>query len=141
MPVRWLVLPIGLLLFLQWPLRDLIRAYSREANDLAQWLFALYVAVAVTVATQSRAHLATDALARRYSPAFRRHLFAAATLAILLPWSAFILWAGAASTLHSIRHLEAFPDTANPFYFAIKFAAWLMALLVAIQALRDIRPR
>ena len=39
-----LALPVVLLLFLQWPLRDLVRAYSREANDLGQWLFALYVA-------------------------------------------------------------------------------------------------
>jgi hypothetical protein len=31
-----LVLPVSLLLFLQWPLRDLGIGYSREANDLAQ---------------------------------------------------------------------------------------------------------
>jgi TRAP-type C4-dicarboxylate transport system permease small subunit len=49
-----LVLPISLLLFLQWPLRDLLQAYSREANDLAQWLFALYVSVAITYATRMR---------------------------------------------------------------------------------------
>ena len=38
-----LVLPVSLLLFLQWPLREWVQAYSREANDLAQVLFALYV--------------------------------------------------------------------------------------------------
>ena len=91
------------------------------------------------------AHLATDALARHY-PAdvpLRQRLFSAASLLlVLLPWSAFILIpAGAASTWQSIRQLEAFPDTANPFYFVIKFAAWLMALLVAAQALRDLRCR
>lgn len=31
----WLVLPIALLLSLQWPLRDLLRACSREANNMA----------------------------------------------------------------------------------------------------------
>ncbi len=31
-----LVLPLALLLFLQWPLRDVVQQYSREANDLAQ---------------------------------------------------------------------------------------------------------
>src|SRR5689334_12500560 len=45
-----LVLPISLLLFLQWPLRELVHAGSREANDLAQWLFALYVSLAMTYA-------------------------------------------------------------------------------------------
>lgn len=64
-----LVLPISLLLFLQWPLRDLLQAYSREANDLAQWLFALYVSVAVTYATRMGTHLAANSLARKYSPA------------------------------------------------------------------------
>ena len=43
-----LVLPLALLLFAQWPLRDLVQAHSREANDLAQIIFALYMAVAVT---------------------------------------------------------------------------------------------
>ena len=33
---RWLVLPVALILFLQWPLRDFVRAWSREANDLGQ---------------------------------------------------------------------------------------------------------
>ncbi len=37
---RWLVIPVSLLLFLQWPLRDLAHAYSIEVNDLAQWLVA-----------------------------------------------------------------------------------------------------
>ena len=60
-----LVLPVGLLLFLQWPLREVVQAYSREANDLAQCLFAIYASVAVTCATRRRAHLATDIVAQR----------------------------------------------------------------------------
>ena len=39
---KWLALPIVVLLFLQWPLRSIIGLYSREANDLGQWLFALW---------------------------------------------------------------------------------------------------
>jgi len=30
-----LVLPLALLLFAQWPLRDLVQAHSRQANDAA----------------------------------------------------------------------------------------------------------
>ena len=55
---KWLALPLITLLFLQWPLRDYIQVYSREANDLGQWLFALYVAAAVTAATRAGTHLA-----------------------------------------------------------------------------------
>jgi hypothetical protein len=46
-----LALAVIVLLFLQWPLRDIFRAYSREANDLGQWLFAIYVAASVMAAT------------------------------------------------------------------------------------------
>ena len=34
--LQWLILPVVLLLFLQWPLRDLVRSHSREANALGQ---------------------------------------------------------------------------------------------------------
>jgi hypothetical protein len=59
---RWLVLPVALILFLQWPLRDFVRWGSREANDLGQWIFALYVSAAVTFATREGAHLVVLAL-------------------------------------------------------------------------------
>ena len=52
---KWLALPVVLLLSAQWPLRDLVRCCSREANDLGQWLFALFIAVASnSVLTASR---------------------------------------------------------------------------------------
>ena len=53
---QWLALPLILLLFLQWPLRDIVRSYSREAkrNVLGQIIFALYVAISVTAATRAR---------------------------------------------------------------------------------------
>src|ERR1700756_1501942 len=68
---RWLVLPMVLLLFLQWPLRDFVRWGSREANDLGQWIFALYVSLAMTFATRERAHLAVDAIAHDYPASVR----------------------------------------------------------------------
>ncbi len=71
---QWLALPLILLLFLQWPLRDIVRGYSREANDLGQIIFALFVAVSVTAATRAGTHLAADTLAQRYSPRTRHRL-------------------------------------------------------------------
>ena len=61
---KWLALPIVAALFLQWPLRDIAGAYSRETNDLAQWIFALYIAAAITAATRAKTHLGADTLAR-----------------------------------------------------------------------------
>ena len=132
-----LVLPLSLLLFLQWPLRDLVGAYSREANDFAQILFAVYVSVAISYASRRHAHLAADALAHRYSLQTRRWLARAASGCVLLPWSAFLLYAAWPGVAQSLAQLEAFPDTFNPGYFLIKVALALLALLVLLQALLD----
>ena len=53
-------------------LRDIVHGYAREANDLGQIFFALYVAVSVTAATRAGTHLAADTLAQRYSATTRR---------------------------------------------------------------------
>lgn len=133
-----LVLSVGLLLFLQWPLREVVQAYSREANDLAQCLFAIYASVAVTCATRQHAHLATDIVAQRYSESTRRMLARAAGLFVLVPWSLFVLYAAWPATVQSIRQLEAFPETFNPGYFILRIAVVLTVLLVLIQALLDV---
>ena len=139
---RWLVLPVGLLLFLQWPLREVAHAYSVQANDLAQWLFALYVSLALTDATRERSHLAADTFAQRYSPAARRLLARAAALCCLVPWSLFIVVEAWPSVAQSVGQLESFPETYDPGYFIVRASAWLLALLVLLQALLDLlRPR
>jgi TRAP-type mannitol/chloroaromatic compound transport system permease small subunit len=137
-----LVLPVSLLLALQWPLRDLLHAYSREANDLAQWLFALYVTLALVCATRRRAHLAADALARRYPPRLRALLSRTGNALALIPWSLFLLYAASPVAWNSLRQFESFPDTDNPGYFIIKLCVWLMGALVLAQALIDVlRPQ
>jgi TRAP-type C4-dicarboxylate transport system permease small subunit len=132
-----LVLPVSLLLFLQWPLREWLQAYSREANDLAQILFAIYVSVAITAASRADAHLAADGATRRLDSRTRRVLARIAASAVLLPWSAFVLYAGLGSLVQSVGQLEGFPETFNPGYFLIRIALALLALLVLLHALRD----
>jgi TRAP-type C4-dicarboxylate transport system permease small subunit len=127
-----------LTLFLQWPLRDLLRAYSREANDLAQWLFALYVSLALTYATRKRTHPAAASVAERYAAPARRRITRAAALLCLVPWSVFVLIAGAPLAWRSILELEQFPDTYNPGYIIIKGCVWLLALLILLQAVLDL---
>jgi TRAP-type mannitol/chloroaromatic compound transport system permease small subunit len=139
---KWLVVPVVLLLFLQWPLRDLFQAYSREANDLGQWVFALFMAAAVTAATRARIHLAADQFAQRYAPSWRALIIRLGALLGLAPWALFVLYASRQSVLMSLRQLEQFPDTYNPGYFMIKLALWLLAGLLLLQAIVDaIRPR
>jgi len=134
----WLVLPVIVLLFLQWPLRDLVHGYSRDANDLGQWIFALYVACSVTAATRAGTHLAADILAQRYSPQTRGRLKKFGALFGLLPWALFVLIGGRNIVLSSLLARERFPDTNNPGYFVIKLALWIMAILILAQVIIDL---
>ena len=134
---QWLALPLIVLLFMQWPLRDFFRGFSREANDLGQILFALFVAVSVTAATRAGTHLAADAVARRYSPRVRHCIKKIGALVGLVPWALFVLIGSAPTVISSLQLRETFPDTGNPGYFVIKLALWVMAMLILAQALLD----
>jgi TRAP-type mannitol/chloroaromatic compound transport system permease small subunit len=135
---QWLALPLILLLFLQWPLRDIVRGYSREANDLGQIIFALFVAVSITAATRAGTHLAADTLAQRYSARTRHWLNRIGTAVSVLPWALFVMFAGTSFVVPSVLGLEAFADTDNPGYFVIKAALWIMAIVIIAQSLVDI---
>jgi TRAP-type mannitol/chloroaromatic compound transport system permease small subunit len=139
---RWLVLPVALLLFLQWPLRDFVQHYSREANDLGQWLFALYISLALTYATRQRAHLAVDAIARGYRARLRETIGRWGTLFCVAPWAVFMIVAAWPTVQRSVLGLEKFPESFNPGYFMIKMATVLLAFLALAQTLIDAaRPR
>ena len=135
-----LVLPLSLLLFAQWPLRDVAGAGSRPANDLAQWVFAVYVALALRHTTRVRGHMAADVLAARYPQAVRELIWRWGQAVCVLPWAVFVLVSGAPMAWQSTRGLEAFPDTFSPLYFMVKISACLMALLMTLQALLDLLP-
>ena len=134
----WLVLPLVALLCAQWPLRDAVAAGSRQANDLAHWIFALFVALAVRHATRRRAHIAADAWAAAHlAPRARAAIDRFGVALCTLPWALYVLASGALPVWRSVTQLEAFPDTFNPLYFVIKASAWLLALLLALQAIVD----
>jgi TRAP-type mannitol/chloroaromatic compound transport system permease small subunit len=135
---QWLALPLIVLLFLQWPLRDLLRGYSREANDLGQLIFALYVAFSISAATRAGTHLAADTLAQRYSARTRHRLKQFGATIAILPWALFILFASRTFVMSSVLGRESFPDTGNPGYFIIKAALWIMAVMVIAQALVEL---
>ena len=133
-----LALAIALLLFAQWPLRDLAASGNgpTQANDLAQWLFALYVAVAVRHAGQRGAHLvARPDLAAAVRHARLRRIGAALCV---LPWALFLLATATLPVVRAVAALELFPDTFNPGYFMIKVALLLLAALLAVQGAIDL---
>ena len=135
---QWLALPLILLLFLQWPLRDIVHAYSSQANDLGQIVFALYVAVSISAATRAGTHLAADAVAQHYTARTRDRLKRLGSGLGLLPWALFVLIAGKTFVVPSLLELESFPKTDSPGYFLIKCGLWLMAITIIAQAVVDI---
>ncbi len=130
-----LVLPLAFLLFLQWPLREWVQAYSRQANDLGQIVFALYVAVAICAASMAHTHLAVGTAGSAQRPRWR----AWAVLACVAPWALFMLWAAWAPLWDAVRGLERFPETFTPGYFVLKLALGLLLLLVLLQAMLAVR--
>ena len=133
-----LVLPLALLLFAQWPLRELVQAYSRQANDLGQVLFALYAAVAVTAASRAQVHLAAQ---HRPSPEGPGRWRRRALLLCIAPWAGFILYTSTPWVWSSLAELEKFSETLTPGFFLIKLAGWLMVVLALIDALMQLRRR
>jgi len=131
---------IALLLFAQWPLRDLAGSGNgpTQANDLAQWLFALYVAVALRHAGRRGAHLvARPDLAADTSGRFARLRRIGAALCVL-PWALFLIVTAMVPVWRSVAAFELFPDTFNPGYFMIKVALLLLAVLLALQSALDL---
>lgn len=133
-----LVLPLALLLFAQWPLRDWLQAFSRQANDAAQIIFALYAAVAITAASISKSHLA---LAKHAPSAitsiarWKRWLL----LLCVAPWAVFLLWTAVPQMLASVAGLESFSEGLTPGYFVLRIALVLLALLVLVHAVDSAR--
>ncbi|MEI8325192.1 MAG: hypothetical protein WCH44_07450 [Betaproteobacteria bacterium] len=135
-----LVLPLAVLLFAQWPLRDLLHAYSRQANDIAQIVFALYISVAVTAASIDRTHLAAWHLAPAHpsrSPRWRRW----AVLVCVGPWALFMLWATTPIMIESLRQGEKFGETLTPGYVLIKVSVALLLILVLFETLLQVMPQ
>ncbi len=136
--MKWLVLPVSAMLFLQWPLRDVLQAYSREANDLGQILFALYAAASVAAASRAGTHLTAAGIAARYRPGTLRLIAIAGHLGTILPWVIFVAWTGRSMVLTSVTALERFQETNNPGYFLIKLSLCLLGALLTTASIADL---
>jgi len=133
-----LAVAVTVLLFVQWPLRDVVGWGSTQANDLAQWLFALYVAVAINHARRRGTHLvARPDLGPADTGRFRRLRRIGGPLCVL-PWALFLTISSTPTVVHSVLGLEQFPESFSPGYFMIKIALMLMGVLMTAQAALDL---
>jgi hypothetical protein len=133
----WLILPLALLLFAQWPLRDWLQAYSRQANDMGQILFALVAAVSVGAASAAGTHLAAHSAVTfdSSSPTQPSPWRAWALAACILPWSLWMLATSAAPVWDAVLHLERFGETNTPGFFLVKLAGFLLYLLTNVTVM------
>jgi TRAP-type C4-dicarboxylate transport system permease small subunit len=134
-----LVLALATLLFAQWPLREVFQAYSREANDLGQIIFAWYVAAGVAAASWRGVHLVVHASHRgnaektAHSAADSSTKWRALAAAwCVAPWAVFMLWSSFPTVVQSVANRERFAETLNPGYFAIRLALVVMLLLMLL---------
>ena len=154
--IAWSVLALGVLLFMQWPLREWVQAYSRQANDVAQIVFALLAAASIAAASMAGTHLSAHVAthtnanvathinanvathsgnAATQQPAWRKWALALC----VLPWAVFMLWASAPLAWNALVSLEKFGETSTPGFFIIKCAVLLMAVLVLMQTLLQLQ--
>lgn len=146
--IAWSVLALGVLLFMQWPLREWVQAYSRQANDVAQIVFALLAAASIAAASMAGTHLSAHVVthinanvathsgnAATQQPAWRKWALALC----VLPWAVFMLWASAPLAWNALVSLEKFGETSTPGFFIIKCAVLLMAVLVLMQTLLQLQ--
>lgn len=134
----FLALPLAFVLFAQWPLRDLLQAYSRQANDLGQIVFAFYVAMAVTAASMGNTHLASVKPTQhgRQKP----HWHTWVVLGCTAPWAIFMLWSGWPLVASAVVSFERFGETLTPGYFLIKLAMAWMVLLILLEGVTRLVP-
>jgi len=138
-----LVIPLAFLLFAQWPLREWVQAYTRQANDMAQLIFAVYVTLAVFAASRTNTHIVLEAN-QAPSDKSKAHWKIYLQWLCVVPWAAFMLWSWWDDVQRSTLGLERFPDSNLPAYFIIKIDLLLMLLMLAThysgrawRALRD----
>jgi hypothetical protein len=148
-------LVLALLLCLQWPLRDWVQAHSRTANDLGQIVFALYMSVAITVASLGGAHLAaqshlqsqhnTDVAFKSFNNKPSRTLFKLSDnarrwlyAACVLPWALYLLSTAFLPALHAVLRWERFPETSTAGYWLLHIAVCVLALGATLFALRSL---
>ena len=131
--VKSLSVAVALMLLLQWPLRVWIGHGSVEANDIGQWIFALYVAFAIGFTTQKNRHFTLGLVGQ-----FKKKQLLIDFLFIslgLIPWSFVILIFAIPKALDSILIQELFPETFNPYYWIIRTSIVIMIINLNLSAI------
>ena len=122
---------------LQWPMRDVVRAYSREAPDHSAIFFALFVAVSVTADLALWPPLSCGCRgAALFTATAALHQDSSGSLTC--SWALFVLISASKSTVISSLKVTRVLPYRDPAYFVIKLSLWIMAAIILAQAFLDI---
>ena len=131
----WLVLIVIVLLFAQWPLREIFGRGHLLANDIGQIVHAAVFMFGLSYALRWDRHVRMDVFYRRMSPRRQAMVNFVGMLFFLLPWCALMAGFGWSYAWRATRVMETFPDTWSPGYFVFKLVLVLCFALLGIQAL------
>lgn len=134
-----LLVPMAVLLLLQWPLREWVEEVSNYAINLTQVFFGLYTAFAITAASRSSTHLAFVQYGAAAVTEKTRLWRAWGRLACIAPWSVLVLWTSVPQTLGSILRLERFSESGfNHGFFLLRASVVLLVALALYNAVADV---
>lgn len=131
----WLVGVVILLLFGQWPLREVFGGGHIMANDFGQIMHAAVFMFGLSYALRWDRHVRMDVFYRRWSARVQAMVDLSGSLLFVLPWCALMVWYGAPLMLRSAMVAEKFPDTWSPGYFIFKALPIVCFTLLGLQAI------
>ena len=124
------------LLWIQWPMREILWGNARLFNDFGQIVFAFFWVLAFAVACTTQSHLQLTS-SERIKP--RNSLWTSIwSLALTLPWALFVVYSGWPLLWHSVHDNEKFPDSYSPGFFLIKFALVLLPVGLLLAGWKSI---
>ena len=134
-----LLVPIVVLLLIQWPLRAWVETFSNYVFNFTQVLFGLYAAFAITAASRSNAHLAFVSYGNKKHAKKDSTWRTWARLVCVAPWALLILYISIPQTWQSIMLLEKFREGGFAHgYFMLRLSVVVLAYMVLVNALADV---
>ncbi len=134
----WLAIPVVGLLFLQVPLREIVKAGQETANDFGQLAHAALFMIGCAYAMRWDGHVRVDLLYQRMGTRARAWVDLLGTSLFTLPFLAIVGWYSIPIVAQSWKDIEEFPVDYTPGYFLMKSLLLVFVGLVGLQAIANI---
>lgn len=134
----WLAIPVVGLLFLQVPLREIVKAGQETANDFGQLAHAALFMIGCAYAMRWDGHVRVDILYQRMGNRARAWVDLLGTSLFTLPFITIVGWYSVPIVAESWKDIEEFPVDYTPGYFLMKSLLLVFVGLIGLQAIANI---